>query len=209
MSDKSNSDENAEQNSIEALAEKKEELEAMGLEASHIDEQISEAEHTRELEERRVDLKMKISEAEEMGMGDDPAVEALQDQVVDISKQLEDDDDEPTETEILERRIEMGENSQTALAEHMAEDAREKLNETGVGDTHSDRVQSKFDRLQERATGEDAETLSEYAENWGFYAAMADQIGFDGEQTMQNRIADIAARHDIDLSEIADRPVDA
>jgi hypothetical protein len=193
---------------LEELEERKkriDETEFFEEAGDHVGEQIeSRKERQREL----VDMKITIKEAERAGLGDDPAVEGLREQVNSLTDTDPEGDSAAGGIEALQaKRDWAADNGLEAMAAHYDDQM-----EGGEDGTHSGsealsggpgaRAVGKVEQLRNTLSGDERDELGDLLFRVNFGHAYG---GNELAQPQREALADFAADHGVDLSEIREQ----
>lgn len=76
--------------SIEELKQRRDEIDNgdFGRTTDHIEEELSDREQDRERNRELLDMKLQVAQAEQAGLSDDPTVEAMRDEIADLTSDL-------------------------------------------------------------------------------------------------------------------------
>jgi hypothetical protein len=201
------------------LQEVKDELDGTGFDhaTEQVEEDLEALDRAEQLERRLVDLKMTVHKAEEAGLGEDPAVEALRQQISRLVDSILDDPDVPTgevlddtpaeaESDLAERhellteRVRqfdrMGWDAALASAEEELEEFEERH---GPQDLAAVGLKSKLARLEMKTVGEDAEQVATLRDRIQRTEGLTEE-GAAGQSRAQ--LAALGEKYDVDLSEL-------
>lgn len=218
MTNDSDTDED-EQTEREELDQSRELLEKHSTGDDAIADRLEELDTEREKEKELAEMKIQISEAEDAGLGDDPAIQRLREQTDALQEDLG-IDTEPTPEEKRQQHREALEKRKAIADRHnlddLAADIEEELDalaKTGEVEAFdnvdaysadpAERAEAKISHLKQKLDEEgDEEALDAY-QDAAFMMNFAAAGDSDGERRAAAKMmADLGAEHGIDLSEI-------